>query len=41
MERSEKVERYYAEDHHFSKAIGILRDLALKKPIKGCFLLTG
>lgn len=30
MDRSEKVERYYGEEHHFSKAIGKLRDLALK-----------
>ncbi|MEP3211374.1 MAG: DUF1801 domain-containing protein [Maribacter sp.] len=30
MERAEKVERYYSEEHHFSKAIGKLRDLVLK-----------
>lgn len=30
MEKSEKVERYYAEEHFFSEAIGKLRDLALK-----------
>ena len=30
MERSEKVERYYNEEHHFLEAIRILRSLALK-----------
>jgi len=30
MDKSEKVEHYYAEEHHFSQAIGKLRDLALK-----------
>ncbi len=30
MERAEKVERYYSEEHQFSKAIGKLRDLVLK-----------
>lgn len=30
MEKSEKVAYYYSEEHHFSKAIGKLRDLALK-----------
>jgi len=30
MEKAEKVERYYGEEHHFSEAIGKLRDLALK-----------
>ncbi|MFK7813917.1 MAG: YdeI family protein [Maribacter sp.] len=30
MEKSEKVEHYYSEEHIFSKAIGKLRDLALK-----------
>lgn len=37
MERSEKVERYYTEDHHFSKAIGILRELALKTGMEETF----
>lgn len=30
MEKAEKVERYYREEHHFSEAIGKLRGLALK-----------
>lgn len=30
MDTSEKVEHYYAEEHHYKKAIGKLRDLALK-----------
>lgn len=30
MDTSEKVEHYYAEEHQYKKAIGKLRDLALK-----------
>lgn len=34
MDRSEKVEHYYAEDHHFAKAVGRLRDLVLKTELE-------
>jgi len=37
MEKSEKVERYYSEEHHFSIAIGRLRDLALKTNLQETF----
>lgn len=37
MEKSEKVERYYAEEHHFSSAINILRDITLKTGLKETF----
>lgn len=37
MERSEKVERYYAEEHHFSSGIDRLRDLALKTGLEETF----
>jgi len=30
MDRSEKVEAYFAEEHHYQKAVGKLRDLALQ-----------
>ncbi|WP_281542690.1 YdeI/OmpD-associated family protein [Maribacter aestuarii] len=30
MDKSEKIEAYYGEEHHFKKAIEILRNLALK-----------
>jgi uncharacterized protein YdeI (YjbR/CyaY-like superfamily) len=30
MDKSEKVEQYYAEEHHFAEAIGQLRELVLK-----------
>lgn len=37
MEKTEKVERYYAEEHHFSDAIGKLRELALKTGMEETF----
>lgn len=37
MEKSEKVERYYAEEHHFSSAIEKLRDIALKTGLEETF----
>ncbi|MFS4467332.1 YdeI/OmpD-associated family protein [Maribacter sp. 2210JD10-5] len=37
MEKSEKVEAYYAEEHPYSKAIGKLRDLALKTGLEETF----
>ena len=37
MNRSEKVEAYFAEEHHYKKAIGILRDLALKTDLEETF----
>jgi len=37
MDRSEKVERYYAEEHHFSGAIDKLRRLVLKTGLEETF----
>ncbi len=37
MEKSEKVERYYSEEHQFKKAIGILRELAMKTNMEETF----
>ena len=37
MEKSEKVAQYYAEEHHFKEAIGILRELVLKTPLEETF----
>ncbi len=37
MEKSEKVERYYAEEHQFSEAIMKLRGLALKTGLEETF----
>lgn len=37
MDTSEKAERYYAEEHHYKKAIGQLRDLALKNGLEETF----
>ena len=37
MDKSEKVERYYAEEHHFSSAIQQLRDIALKTGLAETF----
>lgn len=37
MDTSEKVEHYYAEEHHYKKAIGKLRDLALKTGLDETF----
>ncbi len=37
MDKSEKVERYYAEEHHFSSAIQKLRDIALKTGLEETF----
>ena len=37
MEKSEKVERYFTEEHHFRKAIGQLRVLALKTEMEETF----
>lgn len=37
MEKSEKVARYYAEEHHYSSAIEKLRDLALKTGLEETF----
>lgn len=37
MEKSEKVARYYAEEHHYSLAIQKLRDLALKTGLEETF----
>ncbi|MDO6821142.1 YdeI family protein [Zobellia sp. 1_MG-2023] len=33
MDTSEKIEAYFAEEHHFKKAIGQLRDLVLKTDV--------
>jgi uncharacterized protein YdeI (YjbR/CyaY-like superfamily) len=30
MDKSEKIEAYYGEEHHFKEAIGLLRNLTLK-----------
>ncbi|MFS4456213.1 YdeI/OmpD-associated family protein [Maribacter sp. 2304DJ31-5] len=37
MDRAEKVEAYYAEEHHYKKAIGTLRDFALKLNLEETF----
>jgi len=37
MEKSEKVARYYAEEHHFSSAIQQLREIALKTGLDETF----
>ena len=37
MDKSEKVERYYSEEHHFSSAIQKLRDIALKTGLEETF----
>lgn len=37
MDTSEKVERYYTEEHHYKEAIGQLRDLALKTGLEETF----
>jgi len=37
MDKSEKVEAYFAEEHHYKKAIGILRDLVLKTELEETF----
>jgi uncharacterized protein YdeI (YjbR/CyaY-like superfamily) len=37
MDKSEKVEAYFAEEHHYKKAIGILRDLTLKTELEETF----
>ena len=37
MDKSEKVERYYAEEHLFSSAIQKLRDIALKTGLEETF----
>lgn len=37
MDKSEKVERYFAEEHPFKDAIGILRELALKTQMEETF----
>ena len=37
MEKSEKVERYFSEEHHFKESIGILRDFALKTKMEETF----
>ena len=34
MDRSEKVERYYNEDHHYKDAISFLRELALSTAVE-------
>ena len=34
MEKAEKVERYYSEEHHFSKGIEKLRDIVLKTDLE-------
>jgi uncharacterized protein YdeI (YjbR/CyaY-like superfamily) len=37
MDKFEKVEAYFEEEHHYKKAIGILRDLALKTELEETF----
>ena len=37
MDKFEKVEAYFAEEHHYKKAIGILRDLTLKTELEETF----
>lgn len=37
MEKAEKIERYFSEEHHFKEAIGVLRDLALKTKMEETF----
>ncbi len=34
MDKAAKVEAYYEEEHHYKKAIGILRDLVLKTKLE-------
>lgn len=40
MDILEKVERYYAEEHHYKKAIDQQRDLALKTDLKETYKWT-
>lgn len=37
MEKEEKVERYFSEEHHFKEAIGVLRDVVLKTKMEETF----
>jgi len=37
MDKSEKVEHYYAEEHHYKNGIATLRDLVLKTELKETF----
>lgn len=37
MEKAEKIEKYYSEEHQFKEAIGILRGLALKTNMEETF----
>lgn len=37
MDKFEKVEAYFAEEHHYKKAIGILRDLVLQTELEETF----
>ncbi|GMN09488.1 hypothetical protein MTsPCn9_00560 [Croceitalea sp. MTPC9] len=37
MDKSEKIEAYFAEEHHYKKAIGILREIALKTKMEETF----
>jgi len=37
MDKSEKVEAYFAEEHQYKKAIGNLRDLVLKTELQETF----
>ncbi len=37
MEKSEKIERYFSEEHHFREAICMLRDIALKTKMEETF----
>lgn len=34
MDKSEKIERYFSEEHQFKKAITVLRELVLKTPLE-------
>ncbi len=35
MNRSEKVEAYFAEEHHYKKAIGFFKGFSLKNQPRG------
>lgn len=37
MDKSEKVERYFSEEHQYQEAIGVLRALVLKTPMEETF----
>lgn len=37
MENAEKIERYYNEEHHFSKGIQVVRELVLKTELEETF----